>query len=134
MDARVDQHIDKGKEDGLYISCVASSANMWAIVMDAGTGFTSQVYELSPVFLHKVGILESAFPPLFTLTFNYAVVQQFIPSYSPGVDNGTVGQELLCHFTCWSKQWQCPCGNVPRYAKLNNRIFCCLWQLCFFFF
>lgn len=59
MDVRVDQHIDKGKEDGLYISCVASSANMWAIVMDAGTGFTSQVYELSPVFLHKVAILEN---------------------------------------------------------------------------
>lgn len=55
----MEQHIDKGKEDGLYISCVASSANMWAIVMDAGTGFTSQVYELSPVFLHKVASLEN---------------------------------------------------------------------------
>nr|XP_011458971.1 PREDICTED: uncharacterized protein LOC101301711 [Fragaria vesca subsp. vesca]XP_011459004.1 PREDICTED: uncharacterized protein LOC101301711 [Fragaria vesca subsp. vesca] len=58
MDVRVEQHIDKGKEDGLYISCVASSANMWAIVMDAGTGFTSQVYELSPVFLHKEWIMD----------------------------------------------------------------------------
>lgn len=61
MDSRLDQHIDKGKEDGLYVSCVASSANMWAIVMDAGTGFTSQVYERSSVFLHKVANLEITF-------------------------------------------------------------------------
>lgn len=53
-DARLRQHVDKGNEDGLYISCVASSANLWALIMDAGTGFTSQVYELSAVFLHKV--------------------------------------------------------------------------------
>lgn len=56
MDARLHQHVEKGKEDGLYISCVASSLNLWAVVMDAGTGFTSQVYELSPIFLHKVEI------------------------------------------------------------------------------
>lgn len=61
MDSRLDQHIDKGKEDGLYVSCVASSSNMWAIVMDAGTGFTSQVYERSSVFLHKVANLETTF-------------------------------------------------------------------------
>ena len=58
LDQRLDQHIDKGKEDGLYISCVASSVNMWAIVMDAGTGFTSQVYERSSIFLHKEWIME----------------------------------------------------------------------------
>ncbi|RWW04268.1 hypothetical protein GW17_00032520 [Ensete ventricosum] len=45
-------------EDGLYISCVASSANLWALIMDAGTGFCSQVYELSPIFLHKDWIME----------------------------------------------------------------------------
>ncbi|XP_065848989.1 casein kinase 1-like protein HD16 isoform X2 [Euphorbia lathyris] len=58
MDSRINQHVEKGKEDGLYISCVASSANLWAIIMDAGTGFTSQVYELSPIFLHKEWIME----------------------------------------------------------------------------
>ncbi|XVF88512.1 hypothetical protein PTKIN_Ptkin19aG0056700 [Pterospermum kingtungense] len=42
MDARLHQHVEKGKEDGLYISCVSSSLNLWAVVMDAGTGFTSQ--------------------------------------------------------------------------------------------
>ncbi|CAL5400312.1 unnamed protein product [Camellia sinensis] len=58
MDSRLRQHAEKGKEDGLYISCVASSGNLWAVIMDTGTGFTSQVYELSPVFLHKEWILE----------------------------------------------------------------------------
>ncbi|MBA0564472.1 hypothetical protein Golob_009414 [Gossypium lobatum] len=58
IDSRLQQHVEKGKEDGLYISCVASSLNLWAIVMDAGTGFTSQVYELSPIFLHKEWIME----------------------------------------------------------------------------
>ncbi|XP_062189362.1 casein kinase 1-like protein HD16 isoform X2 [Phragmites australis] len=57
-DSRLSQHIDKGNEDGLYISCVASSANLWALIMDAGTGFCSQVYELSPVFLHKDWIMD----------------------------------------------------------------------------
>ncbi|CAL9168252.1 unnamed protein product [Musa hybrid cultivar] len=57
-DARLQQHIVKGMEDGLYISCVASSANLWALIMDAGTGFSSQVYELSPMFLHKDWIME----------------------------------------------------------------------------
>ncbi|PPR88838.1 hypothetical protein GOBAR_AA31839 [Gossypium barbadense] len=58
IDSRLNQHVEKGKEDGLYVSCVASSSNLWAIVMDAGTGFTSQVYELSPIFLHKEWIME----------------------------------------------------------------------------
>jgi len=60
-DNRLRQHVDKGIEDGLYISCVASSANLWALIMDAGTGFSSQVYELSPAFLHKVGFLSPIF-------------------------------------------------------------------------
>jgi hypothetical protein len=61
MDSRLQQHVEKGREDGLYISCVASSANLWAVIMDAGTGFTSQVYEISPMFLHKVGIYYNLF-------------------------------------------------------------------------
>jgi hypothetical protein len=59
-DSRLSQHIEKGNDDGLYVSCVASSANLWALIMDAGTGFCSQVYELSPVFLHKVQLSESS--------------------------------------------------------------------------
>ncbi|KHN39248.1 Casein kinase I isoform delta-like, partial [Glycine soja] len=57
-DTRLSQHIEKGNEDGLYISGVASCQNLWALIMDAGTGFTAQVYELSPFFLHKEWIME----------------------------------------------------------------------------
>lgn len=57
-DNRLQQHIQKGNEDGLFISSVASSANLWALIMDAGTGFSSQVYEISPVFLHKDWIMD----------------------------------------------------------------------------
>ncbi|CAA6660978.1 unnamed protein product [Spirodela intermedia] len=57
-DTRLAQHIDKGNEDCLFISGVASCTNLWALIMDAGTGFTSQVYELSPSFLHKEWIME----------------------------------------------------------------------------
>ncbi|KAK6912755.1 Protein kinase domain [Dillenia turbinata] len=57
-DTRLSQHIEKGNEDGLFISCVASCSNLWALIMDAGTGFSAQVYELSPFFLHKEWIME----------------------------------------------------------------------------
>ncbi|XP_041002059.1 casein kinase 1-like protein HD16 [Juglans microcarpa x Juglans regia] len=57
-DTRLSQHIEKGNEDGLFISSVASSQNLWALIMDAGTGFISQVYEISPFFLHKEWIME----------------------------------------------------------------------------
>jgi hypothetical protein len=53
-DVRLSQHIEKGYEDGLFISSVACCSNLWALIMDAGTGFTAQVYELSSQFLHKV--------------------------------------------------------------------------------
>jgi len=57
-DDRLVQHILKGNEDGLYISSVSSSSNLWALIMDAGTGFSAQVYEISLHFLHKEWILE----------------------------------------------------------------------------
>ncbi|GMI74271.1 Photoregulatory Protein Kinase 1, MUT9P-LIKE-KINASE 4, Arabidopsis EL1-like 2 [Hibiscus trionum] len=57
-DARLAQHVEKGMADGLLISCVASCTNLWALIMDAGTGFTSQVYELSPSFLRKEWIMD----------------------------------------------------------------------------
>ncbi|KAG0456759.1 hypothetical protein HPP92_024547 [Vanilla planifolia] len=57
-DSRLAQHVERGNLDGLLISCVASCSNLWALIMDAGTGFSSQVYELSPCFLHKEWIME----------------------------------------------------------------------------
>ncbi|KAE8720835.1 cation efflux family protein [Hibiscus syriacus] len=57
-DARLAQHVEKGVADGLLISCVASCTNLWALITDAGTGFTSQIYELSPSFLHKEWIMD----------------------------------------------------------------------------
>lgn len=48
-------HVQKGWEDGLYISCVASAANLWGIVMDAGTDFVQQIYKVHySSFLPKV--------------------------------------------------------------------------------
>ncbi|GJP76036.1 hypothetical protein CLOP_g16228 [Closterium sp. NIES-67] len=57
-DARLAQHVEKGNEDGLHISSVASCQNLWALIMDAGTNFTAQVYDLSHVFLPKEWIME----------------------------------------------------------------------------
>lgn len=44
---RVQQHVEKGNDDGLYISSVACCQDLWALIMDAGTGFAQQVYDLS---------------------------------------------------------------------------------------
>ena len=55
---RVRQHVEKGFDDGLFISSVACALEMWALIMDAGTGYTSQVYEISSVFLPKDWIME----------------------------------------------------------------------------
>ena len=51
---RVEQHVEKGNDDGLYISSVACCQELWALIMDAGTGFTAQVYNLNNQFLPKV--------------------------------------------------------------------------------
>jgi serine/threonine protein kinase len=55
---RVAQHVDKGNEDGLFISSVACCQDLWALIMDAGTGFSQQVYTLNPQFLPKDWIME----------------------------------------------------------------------------
>ena len=40
---RLDVHVTKGFDDGLFISSVCACGDLWAIIMDAGTGFTQQV-------------------------------------------------------------------------------------------
>ncbi len=49
---RVDQHVEKGNDDGLYISSVACCHELWALIMDAGTGFAAQVCTLLLVSLY----------------------------------------------------------------------------------
>ena len=55
---RVAQHVEKGNDDGLFVSCVACCQELWALIMDAGTGFTSQMFHLSTQFLPKDWIME----------------------------------------------------------------------------
>eukprot|EP01026_Neomeris_dumetosa_P063757 TRINITY_DN6054_c0_g5_i3.p1 TRINITY_DN6054_c0_g5~~TRINITY_DN6054_c0_g5_i3.p1 ORF type:complete len:777 (-),score=117.85 TRINITY_DN6054_c0_g5_i3:838-2904(-) len=54
---RICQHIEKGNEDGLFLSSVACCQELWALIMDAGTGYTHQVYSLSNQFLPKDWIM-----------------------------------------------------------------------------
>lgn len=56
--ARLRQHVDKGYQDSLYISAVSSCSDLWALIMDGGTNFSNQVYEISEHFLHKEWIME----------------------------------------------------------------------------
>lgn len=76
-DARLAQHVERGNEDGLLISCVASCSNLWALIMDAGTGFTSQVYELTATFLHKVWS-----PSIWLFIFSFWRTRIFSPPRS----------------------------------------------------
>lgn len=55
---RIEQHVEKGNDDGLYISSVACAQELWALIMDAGTGFNDQVYELSHQFLPKDWVMQ----------------------------------------------------------------------------
>eukprot|EP00217_Crustomastix_stigmatica_P003297 CAMPEP_0183797840 /NCGR_PEP_ID=MMETSP0803_2-20130417/17234_1 /TAXON_ID=195967 /ORGANISM="Crustomastix stigmata, Strain CCMP3273" /LENGTH=604 /DNA_ID=CAMNT_0026042513 /DNA_START=90 /DNA_END=1904 /DNA_ORIENTATION=- len=55
---RISQHVEKGNEDLLFISSVSCAQELWALIMDAGTGYTNQVWELSSQFLPKDWIVE----------------------------------------------------------------------------
>ncbi|XP_057518855.1 casein kinase 1-like protein HD16 [Amaranthus tricolor] len=58
LDEKLQSHISKAYTDGLYISCVTSNPMMWALIIEGGTGFTAQVYLLSPLFFDKDWIVE----------------------------------------------------------------------------
>jgi hypothetical protein len=119
-DGRLAQHISKGNEDGLFISSVASCSNLWALIMDAGTGFNCQVYELSPYFLHKVSSHASRllhFRSCMLLSFHCSIsMEQLISLCLPlpplGMDNGAVGEKLLYHCVSRCNQRQFSCGHV----------------------
>ena len=56
---RLDVHVRKGLTDGLQISSVACTGDLWALIMDAGSGLGNQVYKLAPAqFLPKEWIME----------------------------------------------------------------------------
>lgn len=57
-DHRVAQHIAKGNEDGLQVTSVGCATDLWALIMDAGTEYTEQLYNISDEFLPKDWILE----------------------------------------------------------------------------
>ncbi|XP_010690200.2 casein kinase 1-like protein HD16 [Beta vulgaris subsp. vulgaris] len=57
-DVRLDAHIAKGYADGMYITSLASSDDLWSLIMDAGSHFSAQVYKLSPQFFNKDWIME----------------------------------------------------------------------------
>lgn len=56
-DTDLANNIERGWEDGFMISSVTSCKNLWALIMDSGTGFTSQIYKLSPCFPDKVRLI-----------------------------------------------------------------------------
>lgn len=104
-DARLSQHIEKGNEDGLFISSVASSQNLWAIIMDAGTNFSAQVYEVSPQFLRKVYIIVSLIylkqlPATFMLSLLF-LFQQFICCFAQLLILNLCGNNVNCLVWLW---------------------------------
>ena len=54
----MEQHINKGIEDGLQVTAVACCHDLWALIMDASPNFTEQVFTISNEFLPKDWILE----------------------------------------------------------------------------
>lgn len=46
--------MEKGNDDGLFISSVACCQELWALIMDAGTGFNAQASVVSRP-IHAIG-------------------------------------------------------------------------------
>ena len=56
---RLDVHVAKGFEDGLFISSVCACGDLWAIIMDAGAGYNGQTYKAEQrQFMPKDWIME----------------------------------------------------------------------------
>lgn len=56
---RLAVHVQKGWEELLYISAVSSCNNLWAVIMDAGTGYSHQIFKIHyNSFLPKEWIME----------------------------------------------------------------------------
>nr|PNR53285.1 hypothetical protein PHYPA_009661 [Physcomitrium patens] len=75
------EHMEKGNEDGLYISSMAFCTNLWTLIMDARTGFTAQVYELLHVFA------------IFECMWIYLEIY-FVQAFACGLSEGMYGSHL----------------------------------------
>ena len=71
--SRVEQHVEKGNDDGLYISSVACCTELWALIMDAGTGFAAQASSLFCVIDCILTVVVHCFPRQLTSTLCYYV-------------------------------------------------------------
>ncbi len=122
--SRVEQHVEKGNDDGLYISSVACCQELWALIMDAGTGFAAQVYNLSQQFLPKVserwggGGARHEACVLACASSRAPLPHVIIPPPSPraGVDHGEVGGGLLHHGHGRVNERQQLCGDEQGHA------------------
>lgn len=56
---RLEVHVAKGLADGLFISSAACAGDLWAVIMDAGNGYSEQQYIITDeVFMPKNWIME----------------------------------------------------------------------------
>ena len=66
---RVEQHVEKGNQDGLYISSVACCHELWGLIMDAGTGFQQQVSLLLAI-IFMIAIMLSRILHLYSVLWS----------------------------------------------------------------
>jgi len=80
-------HVQKGYDDGLFISTAACCTDLkapWAVIMDAGTGFHEQVFQLSPrEFLPKQWIM-ARWEEGFYITAVAGMGSPFVADQPPG--------------------------------------------------
>lgn len=50
---RLLSHVKKGWDQGLFISSATSNADLWALVMDEATGYSTQSFKVCDTFLPK---------------------------------------------------------------------------------
>ncbi|KAL9659487.1 hypothetical protein QQ045_024293 [Rhodiola kirilowii] len=106
-DVRLAQHIDKGNRDGLFISSVTSQ-NLWTVVMDAGTGFTAQVYAIFPSLFHKDWIMDQWEKNYYITAVAGAAVSSSLVVMSKGTPYVQQSYKVSFHFPFkWiNKKWK----------------------------
>ena len=99
---RVEQHVEKGNDDGLYISSVACCTELWALIMDAGTGFAAQVHccsSLAAILLLHLSVLLCSSLDQRSETVLMAITQRATCPVSSlvaaGREQADVGRQLL---------------------------------------